>query len=152
MSAEITLLAQIRKLTYMVIKDLTPEQFLHIPDKFDNNIAWNLGHMIVVQQLLTYSRSGLKPHVSDEMIAMYRPGTSPADWTTQPDMQELFAMSREHMAQLTADYADGKFANYGGYTSSTTGLTLTTIEEAFGFNNYHEGLHMGAIMAMKNLL
>lgn len=152
MSAELTLLTQIRKLTYMVIKDLTPEQFLCIPDKFDNNIAWNLGHMIVVQQLLTYARSGLKPHVSDEMVAMYRPGTSPADWTTQPDMQELFAMSREHIAQLTADYAAGQFANYGGYTSSTTGINLTTIDEALGFNNYHEGLHMGAIMAIKNLL
>lgn len=152
MSAEITLLTQIRKLTYMVVKDLTPEQCLHIPEKFDNNIAWNLGHMLVVQQLLTYARSGLTPHVSDEMVAMYRPGTSPADWTTQPDMKELFAMSRDHIEKLTADYAAGKFASFGGYKSTTTGIDLKTIDEALGFNNYHEGLHMGAIMAIKNLL
>lgn len=152
MSSAVTLMTQTRKLTYMVVKDLTPEQFLRVPEKFDNNIAWNLGHMLVVQQFLIYGRSGLTLHVSDEMAAMYLPGTSPADWTVAPDMEELLALSREHMALLAADYGAGKFASFGGYSSSTTGLDLQTIDEALGFVNYHEGLHMGAIMAIKNLL
>ncbi len=37
---------QTRKLLALAVQGLTAEQMLAIPTGFDNNIAWNLGHIL----------------------------------------------------------------------------------------------------------
>jgi len=39
------------------------------------------------------------------------------------------------------------FTNYSDYETSF-GLNLTSIEEAISFNNIHEGIHFGYLLAM----
>ena len=53
--------------------------------------------------------------------------------------------------QTKVDYENGVFKNYTPYTTSLD-VTLTTIEEAMSFNTFHEGIHLGYILAMKNSL
>ena len=48
------------------------------------------------------------------------------------------------------DYQKGLFKKYNAYTVSTTS-TLTNINEALAFNNFHEGIHFGYILAMKKI-
>jgi len=147
----ISILIQDRKLIHQAAAGLSQEQLLNIPPGFDNNIAWNLGHIVVVQQLLHYKLSGLEMHVTEEQIAMYRTGTSPADWHEEPDASLFLPLLDDLANQLAADYQAGKFANYQSYTTST-GISLPTIEDAIAFNNFHEGLHLGFILALKNLV
>ena len=151
MHPAISILKQTRKLLYWSVRNLTEEQFLAIPDGFDNNIAWNVGHIISVQQGITYSLCGLPPYISKEMIAAFKSGTSPADWTTPPTLAEFKPMLKEHPNRLIEDYEAGKFANYQPYKTST-GIKLETFDEALGFNNYHEGLHLGTILALRNFV
>jgi hypothetical protein len=147
----ISILIQDRKLIHKTVAGLSQAHLLHIPPGFDNNIAWNLGHIVVVQQLLHYKRSGLEMRVTDEQVAMYRTGTSPADWHAQPDASLFLPLLDGLAHQLATDYQAGKFANYQPYTTST-GISLPTIEDAVAFNNFHEGLHLGFILALKNLI
>ena len=42
-----------------VVKDLSIEQLNHIPDGFNNNIIWNLAHIVATQQNICYKRAGL---------------------------------------------------------------------------------------------
>lgn len=147
----INMLIQTRRLIHQATAELSQEQLLHIPPGFDNNIAWNLGHIVVVQQLLHYRQAGLAMHVSNEQVAMYRSGTSPVDWDVEPDTTQFLPMLDELAQRLKVDYQAGKFANYQPY-STRSGISMPLIEDAISFNNFHEGLHLGFIQALKNLV
>ena len=137
----------------MVIGNLSDEQMLAMPDGFDNNIAWNLGHLIVVQQSLIYRLSGLDALTSRTHVAQFSPGTSPADWKKSPDMAELRSLLTESTEKMVADAQAGVFqtAVYTPYTTFTN-FDLPTFADAMTFNLYHEGLHFGAMMALRNLV
>lgn len=45
----IEMLFQIRSLIARAVDGLSEDAFFTIPSGFDNNIAWNLGHIIVTQ-------------------------------------------------------------------------------------------------------
>ncbi len=136
------------------IQDLTDAQLLRVPDGFANNIAWNIGHVIALQQSMIYERSGLPAAVElAEMKQMYWGKTSPADWTETPDPQALLTMFMRHPAQLRADVDAGKFTNvaYAARTSGS-GVQMQTVVEAMHYNNTHEALHRGAILALKDFV
>ena len=40
-----------------------------------------------------------------------------------------------------------KYANFQTYTT-VTGVYLGSVEEAMGFNNFHEGLHFGVMLSI----
>lgn len=152
MEASLQVFRQVRGLLMMVVKDLTEEQFLAVPEGFDNNIAWNLGHILVAQRGLCYRQCGLDMGLPRKMFAMYVPGTSPAGWTSKPDIPALLEMVMGQVQDMEADHQAGKFSTPYQEMKTTTGLHLRNIEEATSFNNYHEGLHMGAILALKNFV
>ena len=152
MSASIHILKETRQLLLAAIRNLSDEQCFAIPDGFDNNIAWNVGHIISVQQRLIYGRSQRAMDMPADSIMMYLPGTSPADWLTQPDMAELIDMVQRHLAHLERDYAiDNFFAGFKEMKTST-GVLLRNIEESMVFNNFHEGLHLGTILSLRNFV
>lgn len=66
-----------RALLKSVTSDLTVEQLNKIPKGFNNNIAWNLGHILVTQQLLVYALTDTKPLISENLIQTFRKGTAP---------------------------------------------------------------------------
>ena len=147
----INILIQDRHLIQQAVAGLSAQQLLTIPSGFDNNIAWNLGHIIVVQQLLHYRLCGLEMAVSGEQIAMFKTGTSPADWPTEPDLVPLMALLPELPQKLLADYQTDRFGDFTPFTTST-GVYLETLEDAIAFNNFHEGLHLGFILALRNIV
>ncbi len=142
-----------RQTVFNAIESLTPAQLLVVPTGFANNIAWNLGHIIVLQQAMVYKRSGLASNCPEEMTGMYWANTSPSDWESEPDSAELIRMLIDHPRQLEADYVGGKFngTTYAERTSGS-GVFMQTLEEAMSYNNYHEGLHLGAILALKEFV
>lgn len=142
---------QDRNLIQLALSGLSDGAFFDMPPGFDNNIAWNLGHIIVTQQALHYRLSGLPTVTTKEDVAMFRTGSSPADWSHKPDVSRLLNLLNETGPKLQDDYAAGLFANYQLYKTST-GIMLPTIEDALAFNNFHEGLHLGTILALRNFV
>src|ERR1700735_2361805 len=61
------------------LQGLTAEQFNQIPTGFKNNISWNMGHMIVVQQGICYQKSGLPHLISDHFGKKFGPGSRPEE-------------------------------------------------------------------------
>jgi len=122
-----------------------------IPEGFSNNLIWNLGHVIVTQQLLCYSRSGLQPHLPEEIIEKYRKGSRPEDRVSENDYQQLKQWAEEVVDRLEEDLQAEKFNGYQEYETSY-GLKLHNIQEAMEFNNIHEAMHLGNMKAMRNTL
>lgn len=119
-----------------------------IPKGFKNSLYWNAAHCLVTQQLLCYKLSGEEVKVDDEIIEAYRKGAAPTD--SLPDVLEVAKVKElliTSVDQLEEDYNNGLFKKYSPYTTSY-GVTLNSIEDAINFNNIHEGLHFGYMMAM----
>ena len=140
-----------RILMLKVIEKLTLEQLNTIPKGFHNNIAWNIAHLVVTQQLLCYKLSGLDCHVSDKMIQPFQKGSAPEYSVSQQEFNNIKELLISLPKTLKLDYKKGIFKKYNAYTTSVN-VTLNCIEDAIAFNNYHEGIHLGIILQLKKLV
>ncbi len=131
---------------------LSLEDLNKIPDGFKNNVIWNIGHIVVTEQLLLYRLSGMPTLVSDEMIEKYKIGTKPEAFVTQDEVDEISELLFYTIKKTQEDYKNNKFENYKEFTVSTTGNTLKNIDDAISFSLFHEGIHLGYILALKKSL
>ena len=122
-----------------------------IPQGFSNNLVWNFGHAVITQQLLCYSLSGNTPIVDNALVSLYRKGSAPAGAIGQEEYQQLMDLSAATLEQFRKDYLGGMFKEYNAYTTSF-GVTLASVEEAFQFSLAHEAMHLGTMMAMRKLV
>ena len=147
-----TILLQNRKFLYSILRKTPKEALFEIPEGFRNNIYWNIAHVVVTQQLITYGLSKLPLQVGAEWVAKYRKGTTPAmDQVSEDEILELQQLLFSTLEQTQQDYQEGRFKQYEAYTTSAN-VTLTSVEEAMAFNVYHEGLHLGAILALQKAI
>jgi hypothetical protein len=137
-----------RQLLESFLDKFTLDELNKIPPGFNNNIIWNIAHTIVTQQLLVYRNSDLPMVVSDDMVAKYKKGTKAEDIVNQQDVYEIRSLLFSSLDKLIEDYNKGLFKNYIAYTVSTKS-TLNNVNEALEFNNFHEGIHLGYILALK---
>ncbi|MEH6406894.1 MAG: DinB family protein [Leeuwenhoekiella sp.] len=129
----------------------TLEELNKVAAGFNNNIFWNIAHTIVVQQLLTYKLSGLTPTIPQELIPLYSNGTKPEKDVTLAEVDKIKSLLHTSVEKTRADYKNGVFTSFTERQLST-GNVLTSIEEAITFNNYHEGLHLGYILALRRAI
>jgi hypothetical protein len=119
-----------------------------IPEGFNNNIIWNIGHIVVTQQLLAYKLSSLPMMISDELIAKYRKDSKPEGYISKEEVDEIKVLLFSTIEKTIEDHNQNIFKNFHEYTVSTTGNTLTNIDEALQFIAFHEGMHLGYVMAL----
>lgn len=141
-----------RQLLDRLIKSNSLEELNKIPEGFNNNIIWNVGHSIATQQLLTYGLSGLAPKISVDFINEYKKGTKPEGDISQAAVDAMSTMLFTTLAELEKDYEAGVFKEFKEYTLSTTGGILSKVEHALEFNNFHEGLHLGCAVQLSKLV
>jgi hypothetical protein len=151
MKREIERLKKTRTYLLDLIKDLSVEQLNEIPLGFNNNVIWNLGHLIVSQQGLCYLRAGLKPVVDEQYFTDYKPQTKPNFPIQEDEINRIKTLFLSILDKLETDYDQNSFSNYGTFTTPY-GVEITNIDDAINFMLFHEGLHTGYIMAMKRLL
>ena len=140
-----------RKLLYQLVQNLTLEQLNTIPPGFNNNIIWNLGHIIVVQQMLVYNLSGLPMQVNPDLVSKYKKGTKPTEDTTESELALLKELLFSTIKQTETDFENGIFKNFMEFTVMT-GFVIKNVTDAIAFNYYHEALHTGVIMSLRKLV
>ena len=151
MKVQFDILTKTRAIVLYYIKELSLDQLHIIPDGFNNNIAWNIAHLVVTQQLLHYKLSGNDCLVSDELIAAYQKGTSPTVKFSQQAFDEVLELFQGLPSTLEEDFEAWIFKEYSAYKTST-GFVIDSMEKAIIFNNFHESLHLGVIMSLKKLV
>jgi hypothetical protein len=151
MKTQFDILKKSRELTFKAIDGLTLEQLHTIPVGFKNNIAWNVAHLVVSQQLLHYKLSELDCLVPDELIDENRKGTFPTRKFSEEELEEVMDLFLGLPDTLEEDFNEGIFKKFITYETST-GFVLDSFEKALHFNNYHEGIHLGIILSLKKLV
>ena len=140
-----------RILFYKTLENLTLDQLNTKPKGFNNTIFWNIKHVVITQQLLIYRLSELPVLVTETEIGTYKKGTKSESKATTEDIELLKYQLFSTLEKTKEDYQKGLFKKYTEYTVSTKSI-LTSINEALAFNNSHEGIHFGYILAMKKIL
>ena len=140
-----------RELYLKYFEQYSPEQLNKVPQGFNNNLIWNIGHIIVAQQGLVYKGSNQPLLIPETLFERYKGGTRPEGTVTTAEMLELKALLSSLVTQTEADYQQGIFRTYNERTT-ITGFHLGSVEDAFEFNNYHEGMHLGYMMALRKLV
>ncbi len=142
---------QTRKNTLFYLDNLDEDKINMIPAGFKNNIAWNLGHILVTHQLLFYGNSGQDITVSKEWIEKYRKGSTPSERVTMEEFEEIKSMFVGSIDREEEDYNNGLFKNYTAYQTSY-GIAINDIEDLIRFIYAHDAFHWGIIVALKKLV
>ncbi len=127
----------------------TPEeQLFRIPEGSNNNIFWNIGHVVATQQLLVYKLSKLQTRLDWELVKRYSKGTFPEKEVTKEEVKRVSEALRATPGWTKEDYENGLFKEYTPYTTSAN-ITLNSVEDAIAFNIFHLGLHTGTIQFLQ---
>ncbi len=140
-----------RKNILNLLHGLSTEQLNAVPTGYKNNLVWHLGHILVTQQLLTYNLSGNKIKIAISLVDEFRKGSIPSKVYSEEEITEMKEEFVEVIDFTELDFENGTFSQFSPYETSF-GVTLNSIQDAIEFNNVHEGLHMGLIMAMRKLV
>lgn len=146
---EITRLS--RKIIAEYLVNYTLEQLNKVPEGFNNNLIWNIGHIVVVQQMLVYNLSGLPMMVSQEMVDKYKRGSKPEHHVSQAEVDEIRSLLFETINQTKADLNSKIFKTYTEFTT-LSGFTMRNVEDALAFNYYHEAMHIGMMMSIRKFI
>lgn len=140
-----------RKLFLNFFDNYSLDQLNKIPNSFNNNLIWNIGHIIVTQQKLVYKGSTLQGYISDDLLNKYQSGTKPTELVLQKEADELKALLTSLIKPTINDFQKGLFTTYNERTTGT-GFHVSSIKDAFECNNYHEGLHLGYMMGIRKFV
>ncbi|QYJ68957.1 DinB family protein [Flavobacterium litorale] len=140
-----------RKLLLAFLESHSVNQLNKIPKGFNNNIFWNIAHIVVTQQRIVYSLSGLPMQINEAMADRYKIGTKPEYDATADEVAELKTLLISTIDKTEEDFKNNIFVHYKEYPTSV-GYTLRNAKDGMEFNNYHEGIHLGAILALRKLV
>ena len=151
MKSQIETVRKTRSFLLEHIKDLSNEQFNQVVEGFNNNIVWNLGHMIAAQQGICYKRAGLSTMISDDFWERFRSGSKPEGMVNDDEIKHIKELLITTMDKFEDDYDKKIFGNYTAW-STRYGVELASIDDSIAFLPFHEGLHSGTITSIKKLV
>ena len=140
-----------RKTYYKILVNHSLEQLNTVPEGFQNNLFWNIAHIVVTQPLLVYGLSHLELLVEEEWVQLYKKGSKAQKNASEEDVELLKILLFSTIEKTEEAINEGAFKEFKSYMTSTT-FEIKTIEDAFEFNNFHEGIHLGYILALKKSL
>ena len=151
MEKQFEIIKSTRKYLLNFIADLTIDELNEIPAGFNNNIIWNLAHLIAAQQNICYVRGGLNVKIDQNLFQAYKPDTKPVGYVDKEKVAEIKELFLSTIDELEADYNNNVFADYNAWTNRY-GVIHNNIEDTINFLIIHEGLHVGYIMPLKRLV
>tara|TARA_Y100000389_G_scaffold203821_1_gene253618 strand:+ start:1007 stop:1462 length:456 start_codon:yes stop_codon:yes gene_type:complete len=151
MEEHLSILSHNRALYSRFLNHFSLEQLNTIPKGFNNNIIWNVAHALVTQQLIMYGMSGVTPLVPKEWIDAYKKGTKPEGDVTHEHVDQIDKALFSSLDQLKDDLGSNLFKNFQLYTTSSK-MELKSIETAFPFILFHDGIHIGSVLALAKLV
>lgn len=130
----------IRGITLNTLAEVTEEEADLIPDGFNNNIRWNLGHIAFVQDRVTFHLLEEEMGVPKLYKFLFSPGTSPDKWQfPAPSLEELAAILTKQNKRIQDTFAGRLDEQLDPAFTNGMGLTFQTIGESLLFTFYHEG-------------
>ncbi|PHI19518.1 hypothetical protein CEQ90_12530 [Lewinellaceae bacterium SD302] len=151
MSFPLQVLRQTRRNMLRLCDSLTLEQLNLIPAEMNNNLLWNVGHVIATQQLLCYGLGNQPIPLPADFIERYRKGSRPTAAASGAEWTYIKSRLESTVDEFENDLRSLDFSNFREYETSY-GTKLLNIGQALSFNNVHEGMHLGNMIVMRKMV
>ena len=142
---------KIHEIYHKVLTGTPEDQLFKIPSPHNNNLFWNIAHVLVTEQLLIYKLSALTPKLDGDLIKKYSKGTFPEESVSKEVIEQVADGLLKAPGWIREDYKKGIFKDFIPYTTSAQ-VTLNNVEDAISFNLVHLGIHYGTIRSMQKLM
>ncbi|MCL4640199.1 MULTISPECIES: DinB family protein [Olivibacter] len=149
--SSIDIALQVRRNFIELMDNMTIGELNTIPSGFNNNIAWNFGHIVVSQQKLCYTLSGLPIKLDEQYMLKYQKGSKPEKFIDQDEIDYLKEQAYTLIDELLGDLEASIFHNFNP-TKLHFGLELKGIEDAINYFQNHDALHLGFATAIKRAI
>ncbi len=140
-----------RKSLLRIMDSLTEEKVLRIPDSHRNSIFWNIAHLMVTQQLLTYRLSGVPLEIEESFVERYGKGSEATEDVSKEDIVFVKKNLVPLCEKVQRDFEKGISDSHKPYMTST-GIELKSLEEALKFSAFHDGIHLGVVLSLMKLV
>ena len=145
MKTQFEILRKLRKSVLNITSDLTEEQYNIIPKHNNNNVIWNMTHMLSIQQLLIYGMTKNPYTLDDSIILPFKKNTKPEIRYSMNFIDGVRNSMLDQVDILEQRYEEGILNDVPVPFRSSLGMAFDTIEGIIQFNTMHETLHMTVI-------
>ncbi|MBP0724480.1 DinB family protein [Bacillus sp. RG28] len=141
-------LNEYRNALLMGIDTITEEEADLIPNAFNNNIRWNVGHIFLDQYLWIQHLTKEPINLPSDFNDWFGFGTSPSDWkTTPPTLEELKQLLTKQQLFIRETYGNRLEEEF-----SPTESGMHTIAQVLVRTIFHEGIHIANIQAIRRFI
>lgn len=139
----------VRNLTLYSIQGMGEEEADLIPEGFNNNIRWNLGHIYVTQEQLAFQFAEEPVEIPEGFLELFGRGSKPSDWNTHPPTLPELSQLLKDQPQRIREKLGKRLDERVEKPFTLAGYTLYTIGNSLSFGLTHEGAHAQSIKMIK---
>jgi len=152
--SQVQKIVKFRRFLLAEIAGLSTGQLNDIPAGFNNNIIWNLGHILATTQAICYRRAGQPVKIDEHYFVPFLSNTKPGRPIDEEGVAVISGLLISTMHALQSDYERRHFDNYtpSENIQRVYGIELHTIDDAIDFLLYHDGYHAAKISTLKQLV
>ncbi|MFS0751719.1 DinB family protein [Oceanobacillus sp. 1P07AA] len=130
------------------VEDVSEHQSEIIPEHFNNNIRWNLGHIYLDQFLWIETLTKEYSSTTEAFNKWFGFGTAPSNFTAEtPNFEELKELLKQQPTEIENCYGDVLTKEFPPIE-----MGMYTIEQVLIRTIFHEGMHLQAIWDIKKHL
>ncbi|MDH6427894.1 DinB family protein [Paenibacillus sp. FSL R7-0048] len=135
----------VRSVTVRAVEGLSEGTLNSIPEGFNNNIRWNLGHIYLVQEKFAFHSARELMQLPASFERLFAKGTKPAEWNEEPPTLEVLLEMLTEQPKRIQEAFHNRLSEQVTPLTTGSGLTLNSIGEFINFTLYHEGMHFNTI-------
>lgn len=144
----------VRDNTLKRVTGMSDEELLVVPQGFNNNILWNLGHILLIHERFSFGFINEKMDIPGHYVELFGQGTKPATWGEQaqiPSLEELIPLLHGQIDRIGRNLEERLNEVLEKPYVTSAGLEILTVKECLSFLLYHEGMHFAAIKAINQM-
>ena len=143
----------VRSNTINSLKELSESQADLVPEGFNNNIRWNLGHIYLVQEKFAFGFLPEPTQMPEGFTELFARDTRPSEWKVQPPtLPELIKLLEDQTTRIKDELDNRLDEAVAKPFNMPSGLILKTVGEFLTFSMYHEGQHVQTIRMLKKFI
>lgn len=137
--------ARTRKALSQALEGISSEVLEIVPEGFNNNIHWQVGHILVVTEHFFFKGMEKIPANYNEIFG---PSTKPADWTGDiPKVETLIEQLNEQLVRIKEIPSEAF-----NQKLPKRFLGNETYGELAATGAFHEAMHLGQIQSLKRVV
>ncbi|PKR77108.1 hypothetical protein CEY16_10195 [Halalkalibacillus sediminis] len=137
-----------REYVIELVEEVPEHKIDVIPEGFNNNIRWNMGHLLVGWDDVVTKTLEQQRRLPEEYHLMFGDGSSPSDWKeTPPSYKELVS----HLKDQPKEFSLLIEGNLNAPLKHSF-FQMNSLGEMCQFLTAHESLHLGTMNSIRKII